>query len=59
MMMTSVNSKITDEYYEVLDYFVSKFGAVNPDDLGRFMVLKNLAAYHSKSSIIAAIDSFF
>lgn len=49
--------KISSEYYEVLDYFTSKYGIVDGDNLPGFSVLVNLCNKHSVESIKAAIDA--
>ncbi|KAK8838105.1 hypothetical protein M9Y10_036057 [Tritrichomonas musculus] len=54
-IMKDTNSKITPEYYQVLSVFSKKFGDINPDDYGRFNVIKALCAMHSKAEIIQGI----
>ena len=56
-IMNDTQSKITPEYFQVLKVFNQKFGKVNPDDYGRLMVLKALAATYSKAKIIQGIYS--
>lgn len=54
-IMNDNQSKITPNYFEVLQVFNEKFGAINPDDLGRLSVLASLAATHSKAEIVQGI----
>lgn len=56
-IMNDTEAKITDNYFDILNLFVKKFGQLNPDDYGRFSVLKALAASHSKEEIIKGIDA--
>ena len=58
-IMNDTKSKLTPTYFEVLKIFNEKFGKVNPDDYGRLMVLKALAATHSKAEIVQGIYSIF
>lgn len=54
-IMNDTKSKITDTYLQVIRVFEEKIGDINPDDYGRFNVIKALAATHSKKEIIQAI----
>lgn len=54
-IMNDTKSKITPAYYDVLRVFTKQFGEINPDDFGRFNVLKALAATHTKTEIIQGI----
>lgn len=54
-IMNDRKSKITPTYFKVLKVFCQKFGEINPDDYGRFNVIKALAATHSKAEIIQGI----
>lgn len=54
-IMKDTDSKITPEYYQVLSVFSKKIGDINPDDYGRFNVIKALCAMHSKAEIIQGI----
>ena len=54
-IMADKEAKITPEYYEIVDIFFKLFPKINPDDYGRFSVLKALAAYYPKSAIIKAL----
>ena len=49
------SGKLPEGYFKVLRKFVKRFGTVNADDLGRFMILKNLCAKYSSEAVIAAI----
>lgn len=53
--LVETSSEITKNYSDFLRVFLERFGDVNPDDYGRFTVLKELAAFHSKAEIIQAI----
>ena len=55
MIMNDTQSKITPTYYEVLNVFIKRFGKINPDDYGRLMVIKALAATHTKAEIVQGI----
>ena len=52
--MTS--TPLPKHYPVVLQHFIDKFGKVNPDDYGRFMIIKNLCAKVSEEEMIKAID---
>lgn len=54
-IMNDTDSDESIVYLDVLRVFMEKFGEVNPDDYGRFKVLKALAATHSKAEIIQGI----
>lgn len=54
-IMNDQESKVTPNYFEILNVFTKRFGAINPDDLGRLSVLCSLAATHSKAEIIQGI----
>lgn len=54
-IMNDREAKITHTYFQVLKIFCKKFGEINPDDYGRFNVLKCLAATHSKEEIVQGI----
>lgn len=54
-IMNDTDSKITPTYFQILRIFIQKFGKVNPDDYGRFNVLKALAASHTKAEIVQGI----
>lgn len=54
-IMNDKTAEANDVYYEVLDIFMKKFGEVNPDDYGRFSVIKALAATHTKAEIVQGI----
>ena len=54
-IMNDTKSKITPTYYDVLRVFTKQFGEINPDDFGRFNVIKALAATHTKTEIIQGI----
>ena len=53
--MNDKESDATPTYYSILPVFVKQFGKINPDDYGRFNVLKALAARHTKAEIILGI----
>jgi len=50
--------KISKQYFEVLEYFTSKYGKINGDDLPLLSVFVNLCNKHTVASIKAAIDAF-
>ncbi|KAK8845258.1 hypothetical protein M9Y10_021451 [Tritrichomonas musculus] len=54
-IMNDTESKITSNYFQVLDVFFKQFGEINPDDYGRLNVLKALASKHSKAEIVQGI----
>lgn len=54
-IMNDTTAKITPEYYQVLRVFKQRFGEVNPDDYGRYNVIKALCATHSKAEVILGI----
>ncbi|KAK8881407.1 hypothetical protein M9Y10_004143 [Tritrichomonas musculus] len=54
-IMNDTQSKITPTYYEVLKVFNKRFGQINPDDYDRLMVIKALAATHTKAEIVQGI----
>lgn len=54
-IMNDKDSKITQNYYEVLNVFAQRFGKINSDDLGRLNVLKALAARYTKAEIVLGI----
>lgn len=54
-IMNDQESKVTPNYFEILNVFTKRFGAINPDDLGRLSVLCSLAATHSKAEIVQGI----
>ena len=41
-IMNGIKSEVSQNYFEILNLFVMKFGEINPDDYPRFTVLKNL-----------------
>lgn len=43
-------------YIEALGIFVKRFGRVNPDDYGRFMIVKNLCAKFGHNRVLEAIE---
>lgn len=43
-------------YMKALRTFLKRFGKVNPDDYGRFMIIKNLCAKFGYEKVIAAIE---
>ena len=55
-MMNDTSSPTTKEFQRVLDVFLDKFGEMNPDNFGRLMVLKALAAKHPFATIINVIE---
>ena len=58
-IMNEMDTKVTENYFDLLNLFVNKFGQINPDDYGKFKVLKNLAALHPKDEIVKGIASVF
>lgn len=56
-IMNDKDSKLTQTYFDVLPVFMKKIGTINPDDYGRFTVIKALAARHSKDYIIEGINN--
>lgn len=54
-IMNDTDSDATETYYNILPVFAKHFGDINPDDYGRFNVLKALAARHTKAEIIQGI----
>lgn len=54
-IMNDNQTKLTKTYFEVLKVFRERIGEINPDDYGRFNVLKALTASHSKEEIIQGI----
>lgn len=54
-IMKDTKAKITPNYLHVLRVFSQKIGEINPDDYGRFNVIKALAEMHSKEEIIQGI----
>lgn len=54
-IMNDTQAKITPTYFQVLRVFMQKFGEVNPDDYGKFNILKALAATHTKAEIVQGI----
>ena len=54
-IMNDTKSPITPEYFQVLSVFTKKFGKVNPDDYGRYNVIKALCATHTKAEVIQGI----
>lgn len=54
-IMNDTQSKITPIYFQVFKIFTQKFGEVNPDDYGKFNILKALSATHSKAEIVQGI----
>lgn len=48
-IMNDKDSKVTKNYFDVLDVFTEKIGGINPDDLSRLSVLCSLAVSHSKA----------
>lgn len=55
VIMNDTESDATPDYYSIVKVFSEKFGEINPDDYGRFNVLKALAARHSKAKILQGI----
>ncbi|KAH0792448.1 Clan CD, family C13, asparaginyl endopeptidase-like cysteine peptidase [Histomonas meleagridis] len=55
-IMNDTTAPMTREFQRVLDVFLDKFGEMNPDDFGRLMVLKALAAKHPFNTIIEVIE---
>ncbi|KAH0787336.1 Clan CD, family C13, asparaginyl endopeptidase-like cysteine peptidase [Histomonas meleagridis] len=55
-IMKDRESPLTEEFQKVLDVFYVKFGKMNPDDLGKMMVLKALTKNHSSAEIIRVIN---
>lgn len=56
-IMKDTKAKITSNYLQILRIFTEKIGEINPDDYGRFNVIKALAAMHPKEEIIQGIDA--
>ncbi|OHT06513.1 Clan CD, family C13, asparaginyl endopeptidase-like cysteine peptidase [Tritrichomonas foetus] len=54
-IMSDKSAAYTPAYYEIVKIFSNRFGEINPDDFGRFFVLKALAASHPKNEIVKAI----
>lgn len=49
-------TRLPKGYFETLEFFLKRFGKVNPDDMTRFMIIKNLVAKFGSKKVMAAID---
>ena len=58
-IMNGTKSEISQNYFDILNLFVDKFGEINPDDYVRFTVIKELAANYPKDEIINAMNFVF
>ena len=56
-IMNKYDAPTTQEYFDLLHTFFRKFGIVNPDDYGKFRILKNLAAEYPKSVILRELET--
>lgn len=55
----ATSGRLPAGYFEVIDRFFEKFGTVNPDDYGRFIVVKNLVAKYGAEKVLAALKEVF
>ena len=46
-------------YFKVINKFFKKFGAVNPDDYGRFIIIRNLVTKYSAEKVLEAMKAVF
>lgn len=47
--------RLPDGYFKVIRKFFKRFSAVNPDDYGRLLIIRNLVTKYSAEKVIAAM----